>query len=298
VAGATPTEVGTSHGSQLSERIHATIDFYFQLFERLGLSMQQIELVAEQFAAVLQQFAGGVYAEEIEAIACAASVQPWKVFALNARTEIVNSAPAAAALHPTECTTVSLPAFNLLAQNWDWAADLQQLLVLMRIKRSSGPGVLMICEPGIIGKIGLNDHGVGVCLNLLNKAGYGKSAAPPGVGQWPAGVAGVPIHVLLRCVLDSATLDEAVTAVCSAPRGWGSMSLITAAAPGASMSIEIDGSREEVVRSVAAPVFRTNHYVGAAAQARRVPPRPAAPSDLGAPLPCASCLGTQPPSLR
>src|ERR1700712_5082886 len=53
----------------------------------------------------------------------------------------------------------------------------------------------MITEAGIIGKIGLNDAGVGVCLNAVLAPGvdYNK----------------LPTHLALRTVLESASLLEA-----------------------------------------------------------------------------------------
>ena len=56
----------------------------------------------------------------------------------------------------------------------------------------------MITEGGIIGKIGCNDAGVGVCLNaLLTKTWEAK----------------IPIHLGLRAILDSSSFDEALAAV-------------------------------------------------------------------------------------
>src|SRR5690606_33150158 len=60
------------------------------------------------------------------------------------------------------------------------------------------PEIKMITEGGIIGKIGCNNAGVGVCLNALL------------TGTWEAKV---PIHIGLRKILDSYSFDEAVSAV-------------------------------------------------------------------------------------
>lgn len=54
----------------------------------------------------------------------------------------------------------------------------------------------MLTEAGIIGKIGLNSHGVGVCLNAI-----------PAKGMDPTRL---PCHLGLRMVLDSSSRDEAV----------------------------------------------------------------------------------------
>jgi len=38
----------------------------------------------------------------------------------------------------------------------------------MRIKRNDRQEILQMTEPGIIGKIGFNNNGVGACLNFLD----------------------------------------------------------------------------------------------------------------------------------
>ena len=57
-----------------------------------------------------------------------------------------------------------------------------------------------LCEAGTLAKIGLNDAGLGVCLNLLRSSEDG-------------GHDGTPIHILLRQVLATCrSVDEAVVA--------------------------------------------------------------------------------------
>ena len=71
-------------------------------------------------------------------------------------------------------------------------------------RRSSGSssrgtaGSSTLTEAGILGKIGLNDAGLGVCLNLLSTTADG-------------GRDGTPIHVLLRQMLQSCrSVDDAI----------------------------------------------------------------------------------------
>ncbi|KAJ5177648.1 Peptidase C45 acyl-coenzyme A:6-aminopenicillanic acid acyl-transferase [Penicillium coprophilum] len=54
----------------------------------------------------------------------------------------------------------------------------------------------MITEAGIIGKIGLNEFGVGVCLNAIKVSGCDSSR--------------LPVHLALRSVLESSSTDAAV----------------------------------------------------------------------------------------
>lgn len=71
----------------------------------------------------------------------------------------------------------------------------KQNLVILDITRNDGPRIKMITEAGIIGKIGFNEFGVGVCLNAIKVPGYAVSH--------------LPVHLALRSVLDSPSADNA-----------------------------------------------------------------------------------------
>lgn len=251
ISGTTPAELGTSHGTQLRDRVRRTVEFYLLWFTtQMKLEEQALHATADLFAQALRGFQGGRYAEEITAIASAAGLEPWLLFMLNARTEIVNSSTGAAAT-ANECTSLCCPTHSLLAQNWDWAQELEDLTVVLRIETPERPTILMIAEPGMLGKIGLNAAGVGVCLNLLK---------PRSAASQHTELAGVPVHVLLRVVLDSSSLECAVEAVADAPRGWASTSVLHCAGSGAAACIELEGAEMHVYRSSVAPLLRTNHF--------------------------------------
>src|SRR5262249_33288095 len=110
-------------------------------------------------------------------------------FAANARTEILAGATA------PECSVIGvLPARSatgtlLLAQNWDWHPALAPSRVLWTITWPDGRWLTTLTEAGILGKIGLNSSGLGVLLNILHCSLDG-------------GIGGLPVHVLLRVLLE------------------------------------------------------------------------------------------------
>jgi len=55
----------------------------------------------------------------------------------------------------------------LLTYRNQWEEAQQINLIHTNIKRTSKPSISMITEAGIIGKIGLNSSGVGVCINAI-----------------------------------------------------------------------------------------------------------------------------------
>lgn len=77
-----------------------------------------------------------------------------------------------------------------------WMEEQKQNLIILDITRDDGPRIKMITEAGIIGKIGFNELGVGVCLNAIKVPGCDSSR--------------LPVHLALRSVLDSPSADDAV----------------------------------------------------------------------------------------
>ncbi len=175
---------GRQHGTLLKERIHRTVEFYQNQFQ---LPQHQILGIAGQFQKSTEAYREDI-AIEIDALARAAEVDPLWIYALNGRTELLN-------LNPMECTTLVFKKQRLMGQNWDWHSEMEELAVILDIEKEDGHRILTMTEPGMIGKIGMNHCGVGVCLNFMTIENYQPF--------------GVPLHVLLRSILDSKNVHEA-----------------------------------------------------------------------------------------
>ena len=175
---------GRQHGTLLKERIHRTIKFNQSQFQ---LPEEEVLEFADQFRKATLAFREELYVE-IEALARAAAVDPLWIYALNGRTELLN-------LNPMECTTLAFKNQGLIGQNWDWESDMEELAVILDIEKEDGHRIMTMTEPGMIGKIGMNHCGVGVCLNFMTIENYQPC--------------GIPLHVILRTILDSKSLDEA-----------------------------------------------------------------------------------------
>lgn len=72
----------------------------------------------------------------------------------------------------------------------------KQNLIILTIEQANIPTIKMVTEAGILGKIGLNSAGVGVCLNAIRVKGMDSTR--------------LPCHLGLRMVLESTSRDEAV----------------------------------------------------------------------------------------
>ena len=251
---------GAQRGRELRTGIDSAIAGYRRYFEFLSIAAADVRTAAASSRARLKEWSPEA-AEEVAAVAEGAGIPVDELMEVIARTEIMTLAPASA----TECSTVSFtrPGSSLAAQNWDWAADFSTLWHIN--DTGSVPGQLRhvgIAEYGMLGKIGLNEAGVGILLNILKHEGDG-----PG---------GVPIHMILERVLSKArTVDEALEIIGSAQTT--SSSIITVVTADEVVQFEIANAakrerraggssragagRAEAVRGEGGFLLHTNHFL-------------------------------------
>src|SRR5699024_1568647 len=139
--------------------------------------------------------------EEMEGLAEGAGVEFEDILALNARSEIAlgdyggkgfsDGCTAMATFQPVSSDVI-------IGQNWDWQGKQKESLLLLEMEQRDKPTVTMVTEGGIIGKIGFNSEGLGLCFNALLTDKKSND---------------VPIHLGLRGVLNSYHLPEAVSRV-------------------------------------------------------------------------------------
>lgn len=189
-------DIGLQHGQQGRKEVHQSLATYEELFKGYAaLSWREARERALLHIDAIQAYKPE-YISEMEGIARGAGVEFEDILTLNARSEI------ALTNVPDGCTSLAISEQRTsnvwLAQNWDWKGEQSESLLFLNIKQQHKPGIQMITEGGIIGKIGCNDAGVGVCLNAL---------------MTNTVEAKVPIHLGLRAVLDSFSFDEAISLV-------------------------------------------------------------------------------------
>lgn len=243
----TPKEIGFQYGSACREMIIKNIDLYFRLFEYYAhLNYQRSCQLAQRFIPVIQKFDPELL-EEIEGIAAGARVNKEEILAINVRTELMYPDKLGA---EGECTSITaLPPATLtgevlIGQNWDWKPHLKEATVLLEIEQSDKPKVITLTEAGVVGKIGCNSSGLGACLNILKA---------------PVEKVGLPIHILMRGILNSPRMGDAIAKIVSMARGSANNCLL-AHRDGLAMDFEMAPQALDFFYPQNGILMHTNHF--------------------------------------
>lgn len=253
---------GESYGRQLGDEILQTIEVYKELWQREDADILSRADCYRQLLRKHDDEKVRDYATEIDSIAKAIRLSrncefnPLWLFALNARTELLS-------LTADECTSIYFQPTALLGQNWDWAECFEDLAILLTIVPEDGPTIWTLTEPGIIGKIGMNSAGIGVCLNILRCGGAGAPSASNSIE-------GLPIHLTLRMILESPTLNAARQAIQSHAIHTTS-NILVGDATGCCFVVEFAGSEQHWLPCSDDVTYHTNHYCHDLARSRNEP---------------------------
>ena len=201
-----PAERGQQYGEQAKERVLRSVAAYAEVFEHYaGWDWATVRREAARFEAPIAEFRPG-YLAEMRGIAEGAGLDLLDVLAINVRTEIMFAAEARRATggagspgpRPAECSAFAVaappgrPGPTLTGQNWDWLTARQSdTVVVLEARQDDGPDFVTVVEAGLLAKTGMNSAGLGLVTNALVS---GDDAGPPGL----------PYHLMLRAILDSA----------------------------------------------------------------------------------------------
>jgi len=247
-------ERGRQHGEEASDLVHFNLEGYRRLFRHdPGLDWSAVLGQARQYLRPIEEYAPHLL-EEMRGIAEGAGVSLDEILALNCRTEILSLKTIPLR---EECTALFVApeatanGHAYVAQNWDWANVLRGGAVLLRIEQPGRPTVLTLTEAGLVGKIGLNSAGVGVCTNFL-RCDHRR--------------VGVPFHVILREALNASRLGLAVAAVYRGDRA-DSGNYLVAHADGEAVSLEATPSDVGFLYPQQGVLVHTNHFITSRLQA-------------------------------
>jgi isopenicillin-N N-acyltransferase-like protein len=252
---------GRQYGRQAAARVRLSVQAYQQTFAHYaGWDWPTVRREALRFEAPIGEFRPA-YLDELRGIADGAGLDLADVLAINVRTEVMYSAKARQAprtrtLLPAECSAFAVvPAPGqktpaIIGQNWDWLLHSAQTLVVLEVRQDDGPDFVTVVEAGLLAKTGMNAAGLGLVTNAL-------------VTDADIGEPGLPYHVLLRAVLDCATVTDALEALQAGPRS-SSANYLLAHASGAALDIEAapgDFTRLYPLFPEEGVLLHTNHFL-------------------------------------
>ena len=229
-----------------------TVATYRRLLrEAAGVGAEELRVAGADVAERLQS-RWPELVSELEGIAQGARQDVLELAAINARTELLAGTPR------SECSVIGRmrgPSVTL-AQTWDWHPDLRPAALLWTVIRADGSWFTTATEAGILAKLGVNRHGVACALNFLTCSADGAAG-------------GIPIHVLLRLVLERcSTGAEALLLLRDARTAASSCITIAAASPGGGelFAAELTPGGARIVRPDADGwLVHTNHFLAAPA---------------------------------
>lgn len=203
-----PREIGVQHGRRLESEIKKTLTHYLSLW---NFPQEQISQRVLGFKKAIEREFPHL-GEEICGIAEGSGLAEDLIYAINARTELLGDASL------IECTAVGVSKSSkgggnvVLGQNWDWVNYFRELTKVVDVQPIDKPRMKMLIEPGMVGKMGMNEAGVGICLNFLETAQIKND--------------GIPVHVMLRGILETTNYASALGLVSTLPRAASANYLI------------------------------------------------------------------------
>jgi len=259
--GPDPFERGQTHGRAMTAAIRDNLETYFRRFEAGGQDRARVVALGEEWTRFIEG-ANPEYFEEMRGIAAGAEIALRDIGILNARWEIaysVMSKEAAAVTRPTAepdgCTAFGLlpeatkSGHTVIGQNWDWLQGVLGRTFVMRVRRTEKPSFVGFTEAGIVGcKIGVNEAGIGLCLN-------GMVTREDGTNPFQK-----PIHVRAREILDARTFDKALLPVVQADRVCSANFLI-GHGDGEIIDIEATPNEAAYLYPVDGLIAHSNHLV-------------------------------------
>ena len=248
---ADPGSRGFALGHAAAAAIANTVAVYKRMFsEDMGLGSDVVlrhgAEIAERVSLVRPDLV-----EEMSGIAAGARQPDELIFALNARTELLAGGEVASG--GGECSVAGATSTDggrcLLAQNWDFHPDLAASRLLWHVQLGGGAWMSTFTEAGLLAKTGLNDAGLGVTLNFL-------------ASDTDGGLDGMPIHLLLRMLLDGCRTAADAERLLNDTAVSASAAITVASAAGELTSYELSPRGVWTVQADAAGLLaHTNHFI-------------------------------------
>ena len=222
--GGTPFEMGRQIGEAARQEIRG---FAAIALERVNKTLKVSRARAMEVATASVQYAEEYSAEMVEELrgtAESSGVALEELMLLQVRNQLQPDADAG-------CTSfavapqASAERRAIVGQNWDNDPALDPYTVVLTRRPEGKPAFMTITQAGLIAYIGLNDQGIGVCLNTLPA---------------PSRALGVPHYFTVRGLYEADTLDGAIEAVGRAQRAIPANIILSTPQGPADLEVTVD----------------------------------------------------------
>ncbi len=240
-----PYEIGFKHGKETAEQIEVSIKTYKEMFWNYAKKDWETALKeAKEFIPLIEGYDPDLM-EEIRGVAEGSNRPVLEIVALNARSEIALTEKMLDGCTSFAVTPDATGERTYLGQNWDWKSSQRDSFVVLKIIQEKKPNIMMVTEAGIIGKIGFNDAGIGVCLNALVA---------------DENQLGLPLHIVLRGILNGEILSDAV-AVLAGTNIASAANFMVGHKDGEAIDMEAVPSDFDVLTPKEGLLLHTNHFI-------------------------------------
>ncbi|WP_264556632.1 C45 family autoproteolytic acyltransferase/hydolase [Halocatena marina] len=250
----TAHECGVIHGETFANEIRQNVSVYLDRFAHHGVDEQTVREQAARFLPRIDEW-NPDYAQELRGIAVGSGVSEVEITLLNVRYEVLYAAYADENTGVDGCTSFGLlpeataDTHTYVGQNWDWAEPVADTLIVTEHCREQGPDHLAVTEAGIVGgKMGVNEHGVGLVVNGL---------VSPNDGDDPFRK---PFHVRCWEVLEAERFDNALEPVVASPHACSS-NFVIGHADGEVIDVEASPDRTGYVYPRNGVLTHANHFI-------------------------------------
>lgn len=254
---------GHEHGRQFAAQVQHNLNTYLQRFQSSGLDHQTAMQEAQRWLDSMST-QDPEYTAEMQGIAQGSGRSVQEIALLNARYEIAfqlfgkdagMTRPAPAVDEADGCTTFGLlPELTAnghvwLGQNWDWLAGVHGQNLVLRITRRNKPSLICLTEAGIVGgKMGLNEHGLGLVENGLASSFDGRNPYA------------APFHMRCRQILDASRFDQAIAPIV-ATRRTCSANFVLGSHEGEIIDFETSPDHHQMIFPQDGLVTHSNHFL-------------------------------------
>ena len=219
-----PRELGRQLGEAARDEIQGFAAIALERVNKtVKISRDKALAICGQCEAYVEDYAPDML-EELRGVADSSGVALADLMLLQVRNQ----------LRPAEdagCTSVSVaPARSagdgaIVGQNWDNDPALDPFTIVLTRRPTGKPALMNITQAGLIAYMGLNDRGIGLCMNTLPA---------------PSRAVGVPHYFTVREVYEQSSLDDCVQAVRRARRAIPANLILATPQGPADLEITVD----------------------------------------------------------